>query len=71
MSDLRLSGEALIVLNDDTAICDDCCELNAPSEPTPEVDFGKFPMGRTTRGECPSCGVTLPRRSGGRRRSEP
>lgn len=51
----------LIVLNNDTLVCEGCHELNASSETTPETDFGTFPMGRVTHGQCATCGaVTQP-----------
>ena len=69
-AEMRQSEESLIVLNNDTVVCDDCYELNAPSETAPEVDPGQVPFGRTLVGQCSSCGLTLRGRSGGRQRRE-
>lgn len=53
----KLVPNFLIVLNNDTLICDGCYEVNKLSETAIESDFGTFPMGRTARGECATCGA--------------
>lgn len=51
---IEQSAEALIVLNNDTVICETCWENR--DTPSMEIDPDQVPMGRTTRGECYRCG---------------
>lgn len=50
---------SLLVLNDDTVVCEDCHELNKPSGSEVEWDFGTFVFGHTDHGQCSSCGASV------------
>lgn len=57
---LRYARRRLVVLNNDSVICEHCYEDAAPSETEPDTDPGLMPMGDVTEGECSVCGYRLP-----------